>query len=135
MRKSMPIIPVTKLQHLIEGVDKLVEENNFSAQTVKILIYEFSNEFSILSVEIKNEEKPLWLKALDVVVPPASSKLQVQPEEENVTSTFAEVKDSNRSTRKKVKTALPTPPKPKKKKKRVPVDDVFDGIDDEILGE
>ena len=120
MRKSMPIIPVTKLQHLIDGVDKLEipKENKF---LVKTLIYEFSNEYSILSVEIKNEEKPLWLKALDVVVPPASSKLQVQPEEENVTSTFASLEKKEKKT--------------EKKKKRVPVDDVFDGIDDEILGE
>ena len=125
MRKSMPIIPVTKLQHLIEGVDKLVEENNFSSQTVKILIYEFSNEFSILSVELKNEDKPLWAKALDAVVPPASSKLHVQSEEENVTPTFA----STETGEKKPKKAKA------KKTKRVPVDDIFLNLDDEILGE
>jgi len=117
MRKSMPIIPVIKLQHLIDGVDKLEipKENKF---LVKTLIYEFSNEYSILSVELKNEEKPFWAKVLDAVVPPASSKLHVQPEEENVTTTFATVEK-----------------KEKKKKKRIPVDDVFSGIDDEILGE
>ena len=72
-------------------------------------------------MELKNEDKPFWAKALDAVVPPASSKLHVQPEEENVTSTFASVEKKEKKT--------------EKKKKRVPVDDIFGGIDDEILGE
>ncbi len=128
MRKSMPIIPVKQLKHLIDGVDKLEKENKFSVQTVKTLIYEFSNEYSILSVEIKNDEKPLWLKALDSVVPPASSKLHVQPEEENVTTTFASKPKVKRVVEKST-------PKKKQASPRRNIDDVFSGIDDEILGE
>ncbi len=123
MRKSMPIIPVKQLKHLLDGVDKLEEENNFSVQTVKTLIYEFSNEYSVLSVEIKNEEKPLWLKALDSVVPPASSKVQVQPEEEKVTTP----KQKKRKVRKKSTPKKKSPP-------RQNIDDMFGDIDDDILG-
>ena len=85
------------------------------------MVHSFSDQHSTLATETKKASKNPILKMLDSLIPPASSKLQVQPEEENVTSTFA---TKQKYTEMK-----------EKKKKRVPVDEIFDGVDDEILGE
>ena len=104
-------INVTELKELLEKIDEL-ELNESDALKVKTCIYEFSNDNSVLSLELKKKEKPLFLKVLDSVIPPASESAReyVEP------------------TQKKKKE------KPKQKKKKGKPKQTLEAWEDELLG-
>ncbi len=117
-------IDVTDLSYLLEAIDES-DLDGSDKEKMRNMIHSFSNQHSILATAVKKANKNPILKILDRLIPPAS---------ERQGGTFDwEEKSVSKSTPKPKAAVKKSTPK-KKSPPRQNIDDMFDDIDDDILG-
>lgn len=130
-REMNPKINVTDLSYLISAIDES-DLDEKSKEKMRHMVHSFSDQHSTLATalatEIKKANKNPVLKMFDRLIPPAS---------ERQGGTFDwEEKSVSKSTPKPKAAVKKSKPKKSKPEKNIDenIDEMFSGIDDQVLG-